>query len=194
MSIKCVVIGDSAVGKTCLLISYTCNQFPAEYVPTVFGGHAKTVMVGDVPYTLGVFDTAGQSDYDHLRPLSYPQTDVFLICFSVTMPASFFNVRDKWMPEAHHYCPGVPCVVAATQIDLREKIPPADGSEKQGMVITKKEGARLAREVGANAYVECSAKTMEGVREAFDVAIAAAVEYQQSSPRVVVHKRRCIVV
>lgn len=134
------------------------------------------------------------------------------------MPASFFNVRDKWMPEAHHYCPGVPCVVAATQIELREKIPPADGSEKQGVVITKKEGAGLAREVGANAYVECSAKTMEGVREAFDVvrfrllllspsairirgadcrssqAIAAAVEYQQSPPRVVVHKRRCIVV
>jgi cell division control protein 42 len=56
-------------------------------------------MIGDDPYTLGLFDTAGQEDYDRLRPLSYPQTDVFLVCFSVTSPASFENVREKWFPE-----------------------------------------------------------------------------------------------
>lgn len=49
--------------------------------------------IGDEPYTLGLFDTAGQEDYDRLRPLSYPQTDVFLICFSVNSPASFENVK-----------------------------------------------------------------------------------------------------
>lgn len=52
-------------------------------------------MIGGEPYTLGLFDTAGQEDYDRLRPLSYPQTDVFLICFSVVAPASFENVREK---------------------------------------------------------------------------------------------------
>lgn len=56
-------------------------------------------MIGDDPYTLGLFDTAGQEDYDRLRPLSYPQTDVFLVCFSVTSPASFENVKEKWFPE-----------------------------------------------------------------------------------------------
>lgn len=59
-------------------------------------------MIGDDPYTLGLFDTAGQEDYDRLRPLSYPQTDVFLVCFSVTSPASFENVKEKWFPEASH--------------------------------------------------------------------------------------------
>ncbi|VDP91645.1 unnamed protein product [Echinostoma caproni] len=94
-TIKCVVVGDGAVGKTCLLISYTTNKFPTDYVPTVFDNYAVTVMVAGEPYTLGLFDTAGQEDYDRLRPLSYPQTDVFLVCFSVVSPSSYENVKEK---------------------------------------------------------------------------------------------------
>jgi hypothetical protein len=71
-------------------------------------------MIGEDPYTLGLFDTAGQEDYDRLRPLSYPQTDVFLVCFSVTSPASFENVKEKWFPEVHHHCPGVPCLIVVS--------------------------------------------------------------------------------
>ena len=104
-TIKCVVVGDGAVGKTCLLISYTTNKFPSEYMPTVFDNYAVTVMIGGEPYTLGLFDTAGQEDYDRLRPLSYPQTDVFLVCFSVVSPSSFENVKEKGVPEITHHCP-----------------------------------------------------------------------------------------
>lgn len=77
------------------VFSYTTNKFPSEYVPTVFDNYAVTVMIGGEPYTLGLFDTAGQEDYDRLRPLSYPQTDVFLVCFSVVSPSSFENVKEK---------------------------------------------------------------------------------------------------
>ena len=94
-TIKCVVVGDEAVGKKELLISYTTERFPQELVPKVSDNYAVTVMIGGEPYILGLFDTSGQEDYDRLRPLSYPQTDVFIMCFSIVSPASFENAREK---------------------------------------------------------------------------------------------------
>ncbi|KAG8903926.1 Rho GTPase [Tulasnella sp. 403] len=176
-TIKCVVVGDGAVGKTCLLISYTTNKFPSEYVPTVFDNYAVTVMIGDDPYTLGLFDTAGQEDYDRLRPLSYPQTDVFLVCFSVTSPASFENVKEKWFPEVHHHCPGVPCLIVGTQIDLRDDPQVNEKLQRQKQrPVSTEQGEKLARELGAVKYVECSALTQKGLKNVFDEAIVAALE------------------
>lgn len=176
-TLKCVVVGDGAVGKTCLLISYTTNQFPADYVPTVFDNYAVTVMIGDEPYTLGLFDTAGQEDYDRLRPLSYPSTDVFLVCFSVISPPSFENVKEKWFPEVHHHCPGVPCLVVGTQIDLRDDKVIIEKLQRQRLrPITSEQGSRLARELKAVKYVECSALTQRGLKNVFDEAIVAALE------------------
>ena len=125
--------------------------------------------IGDEPYTLGLFDTAGQEDYDRLRPLSYPQTDVFLVCFSVTSPASFENVREKWFPEVHHHCPGVPCLIVGTQTDLRDDPQVREKLAKQKMQpVRKEDGERMAKELGAVKYVECSALTQYKLKDVFD--------------------------
>ena len=68
---------------------------------------------------LGLWDTAGQEDYDRLRPLSYPQTDVFLIAYSIISPSSWENVKSKWHPEIQHHCPGTPIILVGTKSDLR---------------------------------------------------------------------------
>ena len=137
---------------------------------------AHAIRIGDEPYTLGLFDTAGQEDYDRLRPLSYPQTDVFLVCFSVTSPASFENVREKWFPEVHHHCPGVPCLIVGTQVDLRNDESVRDKLAKQKMQpVSKEMGERMAKELGAVRYVECSALTQFKLKDVFDEVSKEAV-------------------
>ena len=138
-------------------------------VPTDSADTNNLNRIGDEPYTLGLFDTAGQEDYDRLRPLSYPQTDVFLVCFSVTSPASFENVREKWFPEVHHHCPGVPCLIVGTQTDLREDPSVRDKLAKQRMQpVRKEDGERMAKDLGAVKYVECSALTQFKLKDVFD--------------------------
>lgn len=104
-----------------------------------------------------------------MRPLSYPQTDVFLVCFSVTSPASFENVKEKWFPEVRHHCPGVPCLVVGTQVDLRDDPQVIEKLQRQKQrPIGSDQGEKLARELGAVKYVECSALTQKGLKNVFD--------------------------
>jgi len=176
-NIKAVIVGDGAVGKTCLLISYTTNAFPGEYIPTVFDNYSANVMVDGRPVNLGLWDTAGQEDYDRLRPLSYPQTDVFLVAFSIIAPNSFENVKSKWWPEIQHHAPGVPIILVGTKSDLRNDQQMISQLQAKGFSIVTLEAANArAQDIGAVKYLECSALTQEGLKDIFDSAIRAALD------------------
>jgi Ras homolog gene family, member B len=132
---------------------------------------------------MALWDTAGQEDYDRLRPLSYPNTDVVLVVFSVDSPDSLENVAEKWVPEvcfpvhllslpsqltrllsfqAQFFCPDAPVILVATKKDLREdKTTKKMLAEYNEKVVSKDKGSSTAERVKAVAYVECSAKTGE---------------------------------
>lgn len=177
-SIKSVVVGDGGVGKTCLLISYTTNTFPDDYIPTVFDNYSASVLIDGEPIKLGLWDTAGQSEYDRLRPLSYPQTEIFLCCFSVVSPDSFQNIKLKWIPEIHHHCPkDVLILLIGTKTDLRDDPHSLDDLRAKGVKpMTEEQGIKLAKDIGAVKYLECSAATQNGVKEVFDFAIRAVLD------------------
>jgi len=163
---KLVIVGDGTCGKTCLLIVFSKDEFPEVYVPTVFENYVADIEVDNRQVELALWDTAGQEDYDRLRPLSYPDTDVILMCFSIDSPDSLQNIPEKWVPEVKHFCPNVPIVLVGNKKDLR------NGSTK---CVRTQEGEQMATRIGAVAYVENSALTKEGVRNVFEIATRASL-------------------
>jgi len=133
-------------------------------------------MVDGKPINLGLWDTAGQEDYDRLRPLSYPQTDVFLCAFSIVNPSSLENVRAKWYPEISHHCPNTPIILVGTKVDLREdQVTTEKLASKKQAPITYEQGLQMIQEIGAVKYMECSALTQTGLKAVFDESIRAVI-------------------
>eukprot|EP01105_Mastigella_eilhardi_P020558 TRINITY_DN4904_c0_g1_i1.p1 TRINITY_DN4904_c0_g1~~TRINITY_DN4904_c0_g1_i1.p1 ORF type:complete len:672 (-),score=95.48 TRINITY_DN4904_c0_g1_i1:56-1990(-) len=174
-AIKLVMTGDGAVGKTCMLIRYTTGAFPDEYIPTVFDNYSANVMVDNMPYNLGLWDTAGEEDYDRLRPLSYPQTDIFLMCYSVASRASFENIRTKWVPEIEHFWPFAPRILVATKVDLRSPNNEEQFAARNINPIEFGEGVQMATEMNCYGFVEVSSLEGVNLQLLFDTAIRAAV-------------------
>lgn len=160
-SMKIVVVGDGGCGKTCLLVSYTQQKFPEIYVPTVFENYVSNVVTpNNKLIELALWDTAGQEEYDRLRPLSYPDVDVILICFSLDNLISLQNVKDIWFPEVNHFCPGVPILLVGTKYDLID-----ENSFNPDLPI------QLAYDINAIGYIQCSAKNMFNIKNVFNFAI-----------------------
>ncbi|XP_071100779.1 rho-related protein racA-like [Haliotis cracherodii] len=169
---KLVAVGDEAVGKTCLLIGFSTGSMPEEYKSTVFDNYNSTLVVDGEPICLGLWDTAGHEDYDRFRPLSYPQTDVSLVCFDVTNRESFENIRKKWYPEVDHFCPHTATVIVGCKTDLRKGI-----GDKTA--VSYREGLALAWSLGAN-YFETSALAMTGVEKCFEGAVKFGFKYHEA--------------
>lgn len=177
MSVKCVLVGDSAVGKTALLVRFTSETFPDTYKPTVFENTGVEVYMDGVQISLGLWDTAGNDNFKLIRPRSYQQADIVLICYSVANPNSMASVQNKWITEIREHLPKVPVLVVATQTDLREM------GAYRGHCISAVEGRRMAREMHAKGYLECSSLSNRGVQQVFEYAVRTAVNQTRKHAR-----------
>ncbi|KAG9126711.1 Rho GTPase [Ceratobasidium sp. 392] len=195
---KLVIVGDGACGKTSLLCVFAMGEFPKEYEPTIFENYVAEIRLDGKPVQLALWDTAGQEEYERLRPLSYSKAHVILIAFSIDTPDSLENVTVKWIEEVRNICgPQVPVILVGCKADLR---PAAGSSADDRQYVTRQRAQAVAQEigkalslpptpehptdgfVGARAYKECSALNNQGVDDVFEAATRASMIVREAKP------------
>ena len=184
-AIKIVVVGEHGVGKTSLLTRFCSGQWSEDYMPSMFDPPSLRRDVDGKPVMLSLWDTAGETDYDRLRPLSYPQADVVLVCLpTARMQRSGCSLAEharlvdtRWKEELHTHAPGVPLLLIGTKLDMATMWA-LDGVECEE--LEQAQGEALADVIGAVGYLTCSAKTGEGVRDVFDAAARTVMQPQSS--------------
>ncbi|KAM7050818.1 rho-related GTP-binding protein RhoF isoform 1-T1 [Molossus nigricans] len=199
-----------AVGTSCPVSSYsasephfprgtrthvlqrTCEPHPAPWRPALHCPGAEKRSLCVCRTGLGIERTGGQEDYDRLRPLSYQNTHLVLICYDVMNPTSYDNVLIKWFPEVTHFCRGTPMVLIGCKTDLRkdkEQLRKLRAAQLEP--ITYMQGMSACQQIQAALYLECSAKFRENVedvfREAAKVALSALKKAQRQK-----HRRLCL--
>lgn len=180
---KIVVVGDGACGKTCLLEVFKSDKFPEEYVPTVVDNFVKIVEYEKgKSISLVLWDTAGQEDYDTIRPLSYRDTDLVLLCYTIENKKNLDNISNKWLMEIKNYCPDAGYFLVALKKDLRY-----EENIDTDTLISEKEGKKWANEIKALKFFECSALTRENV----DIVFKESAKYIANKKSKVVPKEGC---
>ncbi|XP_044059938.1 ras homolog family member Ub isoform X1 [Siniperca chuatsi] len=190
--LKCILLGDGAVGKTSLVVSYTTNGYPTKYVPTAFddfsGFHFPNCLAS--PSRLCLLQNKRREqilqrdEFDKLRHFCYSRTDALLLCFSVVSPASFQNVWEKWVPEIRRRCPLTPVLLVGTQCDLRQDVKVLiELARRRERPVLEEDARALSEKIGAVTYVECSALTQKNLKEVFDAAIAVGLRHSDRRAR-----------
>ncbi|KAI0781871.1 ras family-domain-containing protein [Abortiporus biennis] len=185
---KLVIVGDGACGKTSLLCSFALGEFPKEYQPTIFENYVAEIRLDGKPVQLALWDTAGQEEYERLRPMSYSKSHVILIAFAIDTPDSLDNVQVKWIEEVRSICgPQIPIILVGCKSDLR---PPGAENDTSLPFVTRAQGERMAQIIGARAYKECSALKIEGVDDVFEAATRASMLMREGVGNGTQHSRK----
>jgi len=186
-AIKVALVGDGTVGKTCLLMSYICQAFLEDYIPTMFDNFSAIEEIDGELVNVILWDTAGQEDYETIRTTTcFPNTHVFIMCFSVVHPDSFHNVKQKWLEELKKAAPDTPFILVGTKTDLRndeETIKKL--AEKGKEPISEKLGKKRAKEIKARFYIECSARDVVSVNDMFKQAIKLVMDPLKMQKKIV---------
>jgi len=177
-AIKVALVGDGTVGKTCMLMTYICQAFMEEYIPTMFDNFSAIEEIDGEFVNVILWDTAGQEDYETIRITTcFPNTHVFILCFSVVHPDSFHNIKQKWLEELKKSSPETAYILVGTKIDLRDDPETIKKlAEKNKEPITFKMGKKRAKEIKARTYLECSARDLNSVNEIFLTALRVVMD------------------
>lgn len=166
--LKVVLVGDSRCGKTALANRFVSDVFTTDYTPTGFDRYTTSDEAAGQKFHFSVWDTSGSVAYDTVRPLSYQDASVVLLCFNVGVPESLHNVIHKWQPEVRQHCPGASLLLIGCQSDAR--------MVQRGGCVSADEALTWASRLGAVAYVETSARAApRSVRDAWKAAARAAL-------------------
>ncbi|ELA47964.1 small GTP-binding protein domain [Vavraia culicis subsp. floridensis] len=157
---KVTMIGSGQAGKTSILLRLIDDTFNKDCEPTIFENKMITIVVEQIPISLHIWDTAGQEDFNSIIPLTYESTEIAIICYSVDDSYSYEAVTEKWENEVRYYSENVEIVLVATKTDLR--------SDGRVSCLENEDGKRLAKQINAIAFFECSAKDSIGVSEIFN--------------------------
>ncbi|XP_038997742.1 ras-related protein RABC1-like [Hibiscus syriacus] len=163
---KLLMIGDSGVGKSSLLLSFASDFFE-DLSPTIgVDFKVKYVNAGDKKLKLAIWDTAGQERFRTLTSSYYRGAQGVIMVCDVTRRETFTNLSEIWAKEVELYSTNQDCIkmLVGNKVDKE--------SER---VVTKKEGINFARECGC-LFIECSAKTRVNVQQCFDELVMKILE------------------
>ncbi|PVD31220.1 hypothetical protein C0Q70_06632 [Pomacea canaliculata] len=167
-------VGDGACGKTSLLLRMSQDVFVEQvYEPTTFESDVVEVFRGTRKMQLTLQDCAGQETYDRMRPVAYADVHVILLCFSLDNPDSLVNAETTWFQEVTYYCPAVPLILVGNKKDLRDAWETTETRDRPigATFVTCQQGQDAARRLKAKDYIECSAKTSEGVKRVLGTSV-----------------------
>ncbi|KAK8556626.1 hypothetical protein V6N13_064647 [Hibiscus sabdariffa] len=163
---KLLMIGDSGVGKSSLLLSFTSDSFE-ELSPTIgVDFKVKYINAGDKKLKLAIWDTAGQERFRTLTSSYYRGAQGVIMVYDVTRRETFTSLSEVWTKEVELYSTNQDCIkmLVGNKVD-----------KERERVVTKKEGINFARECGC-LFIECSAKTRANVQQCFDELVTKILE------------------
>ena len=178
---KVVIMGDMFSGKSSLISAYCHDRFSTNYVPTLLNTLSTDAQVFGENIELVIVDVGGRDDYAKLRKCAYHKMDIIILCYAADSPEGLRRIVDYWVPEIKRHCPKVPFILVATKKDIRDDALyesshiEGGGGGKEGIVSTIS-GRRVAETVGAQKFLECSARYRDNTRNVFEMAAKVALQ------------------
>lgn len=174
---KIVLVGDNKCGKTSLVHRFIHDKFLEVYTPTDFRVYTTTYEVNDYRINFTIWDTSGAAAYDKVRPLTYQDARVLLLCFQIPCPNSLDNIVNKWYPEIRQHCPNIPVILCGCQSDLRNDTDVLRNLSKlKKTPVTSEQALAASRQISATTYVETTTKHCgKTVKDAFEVIALASL-------------------